>query len=96
MMQSSSRHAGVTGIAPHLSTRTSLFSTRFAHALQVRDPIFVKRAPGATYLGTGVDSRVDLASAPAMKPASMSVLPRIPRPAPRVPFAPGTRIFTTL
>jgi len=66
MMQSSSTPAGVTGIAPQLSTRTSLFSTRYAHALQVRDPVFVKRARGVSYVGTGADSRVGLASAPAM------------------------------
>ena len=66
-MQSSSMCAGVTGNAPQLSTRTSLFSTRYAHAVQVRDPIFVKRAVEGTYVRTGADSRVGLASAPAMK-----------------------------
>ena len=83
-MQSSSSRAGVTGNAPQLSTRTSLFSTRYAHALQVRDPIFVKRAAEGTYLGTGVDSRVGLASAPAMLIAS----PRLRAPRPFVAYAP--------
>src|SRR5690242_480005 len=67
MMQSSSSCGGVTGIAPHLSTRTSLFSTRYAHALQVRDPVFVKRTRRTSYVRTGADSRVGLASAPAMR-----------------------------
>jgi len=66
-MQSSSSQFRVTGIAQQLSTRTSLFSTRYAHAIHVRDLVFVKHTPASTYLGTGADSRVDLASAPAMK-----------------------------
>lgn len=66
-MQSSSCGRGVTGFGFQLSTRTSLFSTRYAHALQVRDLDFVKRTRRATYLGTGADSRVGLASAPALQ-----------------------------
>jgi len=87
-MQSSSCRGGVTGIGPELFTRTSLFSTRYAHALQVRDLDFVKRGRRVTYLGTGADSRVGLASAPAMKLIPLSLPPhflRAPRPAPRGP-----------
>ena len=91
MMQSSSRESGVTGNAHQLSTRTSLFSTRYAQAIHVRDLVFVKRTPDSTYLGTGADSRVGLASAPAMKMQPAASLPtKRSYRAPRVPLhAPG-------
>src|SRR5689334_23182929 len=89
MMQSSSRCAGVTGIPPQLSTRTSLLSTRYAHALQVRDLVFVKRTRRTSYLGTGVDSRVDLASAPAMM-ATVEFTPPTLHAAPATHTRPAT------
>ena len=73
-MQNSSSRGGVTGICHQLSTRTSLFSTQYAHALQVRDLFFVNRTRGGTYLGTGADSRVVLASAPAI-PMQVQAVP---------------------
>lgn len=97
MMHSSSSESRVTGNAPQLSTRTSLFSTRHPHAIHVRDLVFVKLTDCSTYLGTGADSRVDLPSAPAMmmmQPPAVSIslpikgavyyAPRKQRHAPRV------------
>lgn len=55
----------VTGTPQELSTRTRLFSTRRVRALQVRDLDFVRSTGQGTYRGTGADSRVGLASAPA-------------------------------
>ena len=55
----------VTGDRPELSTRTSLFSTPFVEALQLRDVNFVSSRVDRSYRGTGADSRARLASAPA-------------------------------
>jgi hypothetical protein len=56
---------GVTGYPQGLSTRTGLFSTRYRQALHVRELDFVRLFHKCTYRGTGADSRVGLASAPA-------------------------------
>jgi hypothetical protein len=65
-MQVSSSIRGVTGNHSQLSTRTILFSTRYRQALHVRDLDFVRLFHKCTYGGTGADSRVVLASAPAL------------------------------
>jgi hypothetical protein len=85
MMQSSSRRRLVTGMGRELSTGTSLFSTRYAHALQVRDLVFVKRTQRSTYRRTGADSRVGLASAPAFPMQVLPVSFAFPNSASRVP-----------
>jgi hypothetical protein len=64
-MHISSSNRGVTGYGSRLSTRTRLFSTQHPHALHVRDLDFVRLFHKCTYDGTGADSRVGLASAPA-------------------------------
>ena len=56
---------GVTGFPHYFSTRPELFSTRYRHRLHVRDVDFVRLFHKCTYRGTGADSRVGLASAPA-------------------------------
>src|SRR5205814_8580158 len=76
-MHSSSSAVGVTGYPHQLSTQTSLFSTRHPHALHVRDIDFVRLFHKCTYHGTGVDSRVSLASAPAF-PKQVVAVPRPP------------------
>ena len=58
-----------------MSTRTSLFSTRPVPPLQVRDVDFVRVVHISTYLGTGVESRVPVASAPAMLLTDLSAFP---------------------
>jgi len=65
-MRSSSFVGHVTSGPRQLSTRTSLFSTLAAPALHVRDVDFVRVVHISTYVGTGADSRVGLASAPAI------------------------------
>src|SRR6476646_6333877 len=64
-MQISTCSNGVTGSPQHLSTGPILFSTRYRHRLHVRDVDFVRLFHKCTYRGTGADSRVGLASAPA-------------------------------
>jgi hypothetical protein len=78
-MQNSSSRGGVTDISHQLSTQTSLFSTQCAHALQVRDLFFVNRTRPSTYHGTGADSRVGLASAPAI-PMQVAAVPMLQPP----------------
>ena|SRR5689334_21128330 len=83
-MSSSSLNHGGIGRSTRLSRRTSLFSTLSVPALQVRDVDFVRVVHFCTYQGTGVESRVGLASAPAMllltevsiPPARRSLRPR--------------------
>src|SRR5207302_10619002 len=100
-MLSLSSAVGVTGYSHHLSTRTSLFSTRSAHALHVRDLDFVRLFHKCTYRGTGVDSRVALVSAPAFPVEVEAVLSRpfavaspaaLSRPRPR----PSSRVSATV
>src|SRR5690348_4960392 len=64
-MRISSSNSSVTGYRAGLSTRARLFSTRHPQALHVRDVDFVRLFHKCTYNGTGADSRVVLASAPA-------------------------------
>jgi len=64
-MQISGYQSGVTGLVSQLSTRPISFSTRYRHQLHVRDVDFVRVFHKCTYGGTGADSRVGLASAPA-------------------------------
>src|SRR5438046_10396996 len=66
---------GVTGSPQGLSTRTGLFSTRYRQALHVRDIDFVRLFHKCTYHGTGADSRVGLASAPAF-PKQVVAVPK--------------------
>jgi hypothetical protein len=66
---------GVTGYPQHFSTQPRLFSTRYRPALHVRDLDFVRLFHKCTYRGTGADSRVGLASAPAMQRTAVSTPP---------------------
>lgn len=61
----------ITGAYPHLSTRPSLFSTRRDEVIHVRDVDFPSCDVDSVYIGTGADSRVPVASAPA--------IPKVPR-----------------
>ena len=61
----------ITGAYPQLSTRPSLFSTRRDAVIHVRDVDFPSRDVDSVYVGTGADSRVPVASAPA--------IPQVPR-----------------
>ena len=76
MERHSFTRTAVTGNPAQLSTRTSLFSTDWEVALHVRDIDFVRLFHICTYIGTGADSRVGLASAPAFpseKPMAAAV-----------------------
>lgn len=84
-MQSSSSNQVVISRSRQLSTRTSLFSTFELLPLQVRDVDFVRVVHFSTYQGTGVESRVVLASAPAMPLIVVSIPPASPRRTPRAP-----------